>query len=172
MPKLCSKMFILFLVIFSFKLVRSEVVQVIDFKSEGHSFKTITNDAVPADNLVATKELAFCYRAMPRYRRDFVILKTDQFKLTLRVFNGTDFLNIGFQPLNGTFLSDVSRMLPICQALLPGKWFSVLFSIKFTQDEEHIQFFLNGNLCHQEIYPMIKQYIFYYKKPPILVTDL
>ena len=172
MPKQNSKKLILILFIFSLELVRSELVQVIDFKSEGHSFKTITNNAIPADNLVATKELAFCYRAMPRYRRDSVIFKTDQFKLTQRVFNGTDFLNIGFQPLNGTFLSDVSRMLPICQALLPGKWFSVCFSIKFTEDEEHIQFFLNGKLCHQEIYPMIKQYIFYYKKPPILVTDL
>ena len=172
MPKQISMKFILILFFFSFELLRSELVQVIDFKSEGHSFKTITNNPIPADNLVATKELAFCYRAMPRYRRDSVIFKTDQFKLTLRVFNGTDFLNIGFQPLNGTFLSDVSRMLPICQALLPGKWFSVCFSIRFTQDEEHIQFFLNGNLCYQEIYPMIKQYILYYKKPPILVTDL
>ena len=49
MPKPNSKQFIF--ILFS-------LVQVIDFKSEGHSFKTITNDAVPADNLVATKELA------------------------------------------------------------------------------------------------------------------
>ena len=58
MPKQNSKKLILILFIFSLELVRSELVQVIDFKSEGHSFKTITNDAVPADNLVATKELA------------------------------------------------------------------------------------------------------------------
>ena len=156
----------------AFQCTNTEKVPVIDFKTDGQSFNTIEKRLINENELEATDVISVCFKTMPRYRRDFVIIKMEQFKLTLRFFNGTTFVNVAFQPLNRSHLYAFSRFLQVCQPYLPGKWHSICFCIKFVEKKQHVKFFWNGKLCHHKEFQIDDNFIFYYHKNSTNITDM
>ena len=147
--------------------INAKSVPVIIFKTSNVSIHS-DEKMLFKDTLAKTKEMSFCFRLMPRYHRRFSLLKTYQLKLLLRGSENKHVYNLNFEPLHANATSRISRMMPFCGSFKPGKWFSHCFSMKFFQLKQKLTFFLDGEKCFDEIFPLNESQSLYYRNQPRL----
>ena len=146
--------------------ISAKSVQVITFKTNNtpvhdHGEKPSVN------TLTKTKEISFCFRHMPRYHRQFWLIKTDEIELYLRGSENKHVYNLVFESLNAN-TSKINRMMPFCGSFHPGKWFSHCFSMKFSQLKQSLTFILDGQKCSEKTFSVKEVHWLHYKNKPKL----
>ena len=131
-------------------------VPVIQFKTDPGPV-TQKNESIEAhaeNNLIRTKNVTICFRIMNRFRRTFVLIKTNQIRLMMNDdMNALYFYIRPFSELHNHSLSKThSRKFQSCKKYGPGQWVSMCFSIKLHNITQEIAFIQDGKLCDRKTY--------------------
>ena len=129
-------------------LLGSRTIKVVEFQN---NFRLHENGIEPNDKPAqSTRQITLCLRAMPRFDRDYYIIHTKQFKITIDGSkNGyTLFRN----PSSSSTTIEYWRYFSLCQPRVPGKWTSICFGVNFTQTTQLIRVIQDGEMCSERIY--------------------
>ena len=128
-------------------------IRVVAFKDDFVPVKEGRKDIRVSEGLLSTPDVSVCVRLLPRYKRPYIPIATDQIRLYIQ---GLDtqmgFIEFYNQPSVNSSGRSYSRMFTFCQPRVPGKWMSLCFSMKLKTDSQQITIVQNGRLCQNKTY--------------------
>ena len=143
------------------KMANGQKVKVIEFTDENPTIFPVVNSS----HSKTSPEMSFCFRVLPRFTRNFVLIETEQLKFTVRGVDKRYFVTISYTPF-GNAAGKFGRMYKFCQPFMTGKWFSICLGMKFNEKGQQIKSFVDGKKCEDQTFKMDQVGLFYYGDQP------